>query len=120
MPMGPGPTLIGVSLVFVAVRIGVTVPADWLATSIVWPSGLITMEPAPFGTLIGLPAEPLGTWTGITVLSMSSRTKRVFPFGSATTSLSGPPPLSTTIFFPGLLVARLNGVIDWLRPSLST
>ena len=51
---GPLPALIGLSAVFVAVRIGVTVPETVLETYAVFPSGVIAIADGALPTLIGL------------------------------------------------------------------
>src|SRR5690242_1739637 len=98
---------IGFPGLLVATLIGVTVSeGKKLVTYAVFPSGFITISPAPPGPMpIGVPGRLVAVLIGTTVSPVP--TYRVFPFG-----VSAIPPLMLTwIGLPGLLVAVLIGII---------
>src|ERR1017187_6045597 len=67
-----GQTLMGVPGILVAVAIGVTVPASWLAPSAVLPAGMIAMAFGAPPTLIGFPGLLVARAIGITVPDVST------------------------------------------------
>ena len=67
MMVGYLPTLIGRPGIFVAVDMGVTVPAAKLDTYTVLPSGVIAIAMGLLLTLIGLPAVLVAVLIGVTV-----------------------------------------------------
>ncbi len=113
-PVDSFPTVMGVSVVFVPVSIGVTMVLR-LVTNAVLPSGVNEIPAEPPETGIGAAAVLVATWIGMT-LPPPTVTYAVAPFGEIATS-SAFMFAPSAIGVPATFVAVAMGVTASDRPS---